>query len=308
MPDALKQTISATEMSALMGVSPYATPWMLYQRFANGLDIDQAADSRMNWGKIIEPHIIEETGKALNLEVQANRDAQGIQPYVRRGLIGCTRDATIWDANKGPGALESKCVFDYSVWMQRWNGGKQVPVEIEIQLQCQMYVGDGETPYKWGIIPVLCCGELKLTFKREPIPALWEEFERRAQQFFADVRAEKIPDPFGVAAEIPLLKSLYPPVTGKQRDYTQEPDAFKIAEDARMMEYHDKNRLLHTKGADVIKDRLKGLLLDNEELLLPHGIIVRQRPHGTGVRITVYVPDDVPVGDVSFFADADLAG
>lgn len=308
MPDALRESISATEMAGLMGVSPYTTPWLLYQRFANGMNIEQVADSRMNWGTIIEPHIIEQTGKALNLEVQPNRDAEGIQPYVRRGQIGCTRDATIWDPNKGPGALESKCVFDYSVWMQKWDGGKSVPPEIEIQLQCQMYVGDEVTPYKWGIIPVLCCGELKLDFKREPIPELWEEFERRAAQFFEDVAAKRMPDPFGVAVEIPLLKKLYPPVTKKQRDYTLEADAYKIAEDARMMQYHGENKGLHAKAEEAIKDRLKALLLDNEELLLPHGIIVRQKPHGNGLRITVYVPPDLPEGDISFFADTNLGG
>ena len=309
MPDITKKSISATELGGLLGVSPWVTPWMLFQRFANGIDIDKDQDSRMGWGTLMEPLVLSETARQLGLEVQASRDAQGIQPYVRRGLIGCTRDATIWSPNDGPGACEAKCVFDYSVWMQKWTSCKHgVPPEIEVQVQAQMYVGDGVTPYKWGLIPVFVCGDLKLDFRREPIPELWDKFEEVTAKFFEDVAAGNMPDPFGLAVELPLIKQLYPPVMKKVRDYREEEDAFKIAEDARMYGYHTEEASNNKAAADALKIRLQGLLMDNEELLLPHGIIVRQKPHGKGIRLTVYVPDNIPQGDVSFFAGTDLGG
>lgn len=308
MPDPLRQSISATEMGALLGVSNYLTPFMLSQKFVNGIDIDSDPDSRMEWGTLIEPLVIAQTGKKLGLEVQPNRDADGIQPYVRRGLIGCTRDGTIFDPSVGPGALEGKCVFDYSVWMQKWEGGKRVPPEIEIQNQVQMYVGDGITPYNWGIIPVFVCGDLKLEYKRKPDLELWALFEETAEKFFHDVKRGHIADPFGRAIEVPLISRLYPPIIKKVRDYREEPDAYKIAEDARMMAYHGEQGTLHENGQKAIKDRLRGLLLDAEELWLPHGIIVRQKPHGKGIRVTVYVPDNVPEGDISFFEGTPLGG
>jgi hypothetical protein len=40
VPDRTLKTISATEAPALFNASPYVTRWMLWQRFANGMDID----------------------------------------------------------------------------------------------------------------------------------------------------------------------------------------------------------------------------------------------------------------------------
>src|SRR6202030_946823 len=124
---------------------PYLTKFMLYHKFANGENIEKPADERMNWGKLMQPIIIKQVAQERGLEVIPNMDgATGLDTYVRRGLLGCTRDATIIAPGIGPGALEIKCVFDYRVWMQKWNGGKTVPREVEIQLQVQMMVGHGE--------------------------------------------------------------------------------------------------------------------------------------------------------------------
>src|SRR6202030_4173403 len=120
----------------------------------------------MSWGTKLQPLIIEQVAQERGLEVIPNDDT-----YVRRGLLGCTRDATIIAPGIGPGALEIKCVFDYRVWMQKWNGGKSVPREVEIQLQQQMYVGaatenvrthmgDPLSSYKWGLIAVWVCADL----------------------------------------------------------------------------------------------------------------------------------------------------
>src|SRR6202030_2608549 len=175
MPDPERKTLSATESPALFGASPYVTRWMLYQKFANGENIEKPADERMNWGKLMQPIIIEQVARERGLEVIPNNDT-----YVRRGLLGCTRDATIIAPGIGPGALKIKCVFDYRVWMTKWNGGKTVPREVEIQLQQQMFVGDGDsnltpeviekaTPYNWGLIAVWVCADLYY-FERQPIP------------------------------------------------------------------------------------------------------------------------------------------
>src|ERR1700719_3849541 len=103
MPDPELTTISATESPALFGASPYVTRWMLYQKFANGENIEKPADERMNWGKLMQPLIIDEVRKCWGFEVIPNEET-----YVRRGLLGCTRDATIIAPGIGPGALEIK--------------------------------------------------------------------------------------------------------------------------------------------------------------------------------------------------------
>jgi hypothetical protein len=149
-------TISATEAPALFNVSPYVTRWMLYKKFADGVDIDGAEDARMSWGKKLQPLIVAQAAEELRLEVRSNAE----DVYHRRGLLGCTRDAEIICPDRGRGALETKCVFDYGVWMRDWAGGKMVPRTHEIQLQQQMLVGDAEhgevgehgPQYDWGVI------------------------------------------------------------------------------------------------------------------------------------------------------------
>ena len=64
MPDPTKVTISATEMPMLLGVSPYGTKWMLYQKFAKGVDLPSTTHNRMDWGSKLEPLIL--TPEAFN--------------------------------------------------------------------------------------------------------------------------------------------------------------------------------------------------------------------------------------------------
>src|SRR5882724_10027041 len=176
MPDPTKATISATEASGLFNVSPYVTRWMLWQSFAKGVDIDATEDSRMSWGKKLQPLIIQQAADDLKFEVVPNAD----DTYHRRGLLGCTRDATIICPDRGPGALETKCVFDYRTWMADWAGGKSPPRTHEIQVQQQMLVGDpsGDEAnnfgmYKWGVIAAWVAGEVHY-FERKPIYDLWD--------------------------------------------------------------------------------------------------------------------------------------
>lgn len=291
MPDITRKTISATEASALFNVSPYVTRWMLFQRFANGVDIETQADNRMDWGSRMEPLVLRAAAEDKRLEViPTPRGEDGRQQYVSRGLLGCSRDAMIICPDRGPGALETKCVFDYRIWMQNWGGGKEPPHQNEIQLQQQMLVGDGTTSFKWGLMGVWCCGEM-FYFEREPLPELWSALDKEAALFFDDVAAKREPNPFGVPVESELIARLYPPIKRKVKDYTEAADAEAMALAAQMLAYHRDRRLEHAKGEDELKAKFKGLMLDAEELLLPGDIVVRQKPSGRGFKFEAYVPE-----------------
>lgn len=270
MPDATRATISASQAAALWNKSPYTTRWMLWQHFANGMSLDKPADARMTWGQKLEPLILAEAAADLKLEVRPNQP----QVYVRRGLIGCTRDAEIISPDQGPGALEAKAIFDYRTWMADWDGGKVVPGHFEIQLQCQMYVGDGKTPFNWGAFPVWVAGEMHY-FKREPMPELWADMEREAAAFFASVAAGQEPDPFGASVELPYLTNL--PRSGEAIDLSDQPDAKEIAEAARMFEAESKR----ARGIERSRDHFKALLLgamgEASEAVLYGGIRVKVR-------------------------------
>lgn len=277
MPDPKRQTISATEMSGLLGVSPYLTKWMLYQRFAKGIEPASPDHNRLDWGTKMEPLLLEQAAADLRLEVVTNRQPDGSQIYLRRGLLGCSRDADIYDPQRGPGALESKCCFDFKILMQEWDGGKTPPRQHEIQLQQQMYVGDGEKPYEWGAIALWCGGDMTY-FHRKPMPDLWETFEREAQRFFDDVIAGREPEPFGSPIEVPLLKTIFDKPSGEIIDAVErlgEVEATKLAQRIVDAEYQRAQRLAAEKVEEKVKAELLGLIKDADEMELPQGIRVK---------------------------------
>jgi YqaJ-like recombinase protein len=278
MPDTTKATISATEMAGLLGVSPYITKWMLYQRFAKGIEAVSPAHNRMDWGTKLEPLILEQAAEDLHLEVQSNRQPDGSQIYVRNGLLGCSRDAEIYDPQRGPGTLEAKACFDYKVLMQEWDGGKTPPRHVEIQTQMQMAVGDGKTPFTWGVIALWCGGDMTY-FQRKPMPDLWAKFEQEAKQFFDDVTAGREPDPFGSPVEMPLLKQLFTRQTGEIISAVEklgETEATKLAQRVADADYQRVVRLAAEKVEEKVKAELLGLLKEADEIELPQGIRVKR--------------------------------
>jgi YqaJ-like viral recombinase domain len=279
MPDPTRKTISATEMAGLLGVSPYVTKWMLYQRFANNIEAPGPDHNRLDWGTKMEPLLLEQAALDLRLEVTTNRQADGSQAYIRRGLLGCSRDADIYDPQRGPGALETKCCFDYKVLMQEWEGGKTPPRQHEIQLQQQMYVGDGTKSYEWGVIALWCAGDMTY-FQRKPMRDLWEMFDIEATRFFAEVLAGNEPAPFGSPIEMPLLRQIFDKQIDKAVDAVEllgEVEATKLAQRVVDADYQRVVRLAAEKVEEKTKAELLALLGNAVQLDLPQGIRVTRQ-------------------------------
>jgi hypothetical protein len=288
MPDPTRKTISATQSPGLFGVSPYVTPWMLWQHFAKGVNIDSPADARMSWGTKMQPLIVQQAAEDLKLEVHPNAE----DVYYRSGLLGCTRDANIICPDRGPGALETKCVFDYRTFMSDWEGGDIAPRHYEIQLQQQMLVGDGPgKPYKWGVLGAWVAGEVHY-FERQPIPELWDRLNAGAAAFFESVQAMKEPDPFGVPIEIEWLTKLLPTLKGKVIDLSGEISAETHAEVARFYVLAKEQENAGKRTAEPLRAKLLALARDAQEVLLPAGIKLSIGGNEKSKRVKVYVPDD----------------
>jgi YqaJ-like viral recombinase domain len=289
MPDPEKRTVSATEASALFNANPYITYWMLYQKFKCGLTIERPGDERMSWGKKMQPLIIEQVSQDKKLEIMPNvRDH-----YFRRSRLGATRDATIIDPQRGAGALEIKCVFDYSVWMTKWQGGSFVPREYEIQLQTQMLVGDGEEnpeSYSWGIIAVWVCATM-FYFERRPIADLWVALNDSSSDFFRRVADGDAPDPFGSSIELPLIQRIYAPVKDKVLDLSDDPAHVKTATQVSDYKKFDEDWRFNERAAAGLKAQLLALAKDAETVLLPMGINYRIKRSGRGRIIVPYIPE-----------------
>jgi len=308
MPDPSKKTISATQAPALFNVSPYFTRWMLHKNFADGMVIDQPeGDGRMQWGRKLQPLVLEQAARDMALEVHANE----ADVYLRRGLLGCTRDAEIYSPDRGPGALETKCVFDFGIWMRDWQGGKHIPRHHEIQLQQQMLVGDGSSPFAWGMIGVWVCGEMHY-YDRDPIPDLWTSLEAEAAAFFAAVAAHEAPDPFGIPVELPFLSAL-DRVAGKEIDLSAGDEAEKLAETVRMYAWSKKQEGSNAKVAERLKAEILALAGDASLLRFAHGITVELSPrsvkeHMRKASVSTTLKPYIPDGDAPAPASGGLKG
>jgi hypothetical protein len=289
MPDPLKTTISATESPALWNVSPYATRWLLFHKFANGMSLDEAPNPRMNWGLKMQPLILAQAAEELRLEVIPNHDV-----YFRRGLLGATRDATVICPDRGLGALETKCCFDYGVWMRDWDGGKTVPRHHEIQLQTQMFVGNGDGSlagsFEWGVI-CAWVGAEQFYFERRPVEELWLKLQSEADKFFASVAAKEEPDPFGAPIEIPWLTALFPTERGTTLDLSQDYEHIKTSDMVAMYAHHKAQESEGKKGSEPIRAQLLALARNYETVLLPQGVKVKIGGNEKSKRLSVYVPD-----------------
>jgi hypothetical protein len=271
MPDHSRKTISATQMPALFNASPYLTKWMLY-RYLKGDDIEPAETSRMDWGKRLQPLVLEQTGRDLNLEIEVNF----YNTYIKATFapIGYTGDAMIFDPSRGPGAAESKCVFDYGVWMREWDGGKAPPKHIELQLQQQMAVGDGNASFTWGVIPVWVCGEM-VYFHRTLDTRVRDLIAGAARGMFDAVEAGEEPTPFGSELEAPLLQALFPTVKGRTLDLTGHGHGQKWADLAAAFVAYGDEAHFYDKAREAVKAQLLALVQDYETVELPGGVTLK---------------------------------
>lgn len=284
MPDPDRKSVSASQVAALFNVSSYRTRWMLWQMFSHGLLDEQPESSRMKWGKVLQLPILEQVAREWKFEVHPN------EAYVRNGLLGCTRDAVIVAPDRGPGAVEVKCVFDYDVWGSKWGGGKNVPREHELQLQTQMLVGDGNTSYNWGLIVAWVCADV-FYYERVPIPELWQRIEFEALSFFRSIENNNEPDPFGATIEIPWMSTLFPVREGSVLDLSAAYEHVKTAEDVQQYKFHAQLTTSNSNAAEELKAKLLAIAKDNNEVRLPCGVRYMVRKHGKGKRVFPFIPD-----------------
>lgn len=288
MPDPERKSVSASQIAALWNASPWATRWMLWQQFANGVVMEEPESSRMKWGKLIEPLVIGEVMQQWQLEVTHNLG----NTYYRRGLVGATRDATIIAPGKGEGAVEVKCVFDYPTWMNDWQGGRTVPRHVELQLQTQMYVGDGKRPFQWGLIAVWVCAGAELHYyEREPIIKLWTQIELESKRFFASVEGGEEPDPYGAEVELPWLTSLYQTAEGETLDLSDKYEHVKTAEDLRTYEIFKDQRASSERVTKEYRAKFLALAKSAREVILPCGFRYRVQKSGGGKTVVPFIPE-----------------
>lgn len=260
--------IGASEVAALFGLSPYATPFALWHD-KNGTAPRKALDDdRVDAGKYLEPAIAKWVSDRMRWNLVQRKvyciadDPEG---------MGCTLDYEIVDHERGPGMVEIKNV-DWLVYKNDWSE-THAPKHIELQAQHQF----GVTEYQWGAIAVLVGGNDLRIYERAPHAETVVRIKAAISDFWRSIREGKAPDPFGTAAELDTLRAIYSPPDPKEKiDLTGSRDAFEAA---RMLQWGREQALLGSKTADDSRAKLLALIGKAQHVVIP-GFDIRRRKDG----------------------------
>lgn len=258
MPDPTRQSVSASQASALLNVSPYATRWLLWQAFKHPetVTLDTRPDKRMAWGNKLQSAILAATAEQYRLDCIENIENE----YVRRGFLGCTRDGLMVEPSTGKIVVEAKTV-DRDVFRHQWANGT-VPPHIEIQVQVELYAEDASR----AIIAVLVGGNDLKFLERRPNAEIRAGLLTEAELFFLSLERDEPPDASGSAVELPALAALYPVRPERKRFETVER---AIGEQLRTLHWAQDQRAFATRLADQTKAKVLGLIGDAEIVTAP---------------------------------------
>lgn len=268
MPDPTKQTVSASQMPALFGLSPYCTEWLLFQHFANGMPLEVDADERMDWGTKLEAVILHATAAKLRADVIPHPQVD----YLRHPSlpIGCTPDGYVLDPQRGLGFVEAKNI-DYLRWRDTWTDTEAAP-HVEAQHQTQLAIPHPEfgAP-KWGVIAALVGGNDLRLYPRDVLPDVQAQIAAKARSFLDTVREKKEPPIAGRAMEIEGLHWAIPRVDRHKilREEDFEPaEAVKLA---RLIEQFHDQKARESVSKMMAKDlqaQIEGMVRDAAEVIV----------------------------------------
>jgi putative phage-type endonuclease len=207
--------IGASDVSGIMGVSPWTTPFQVWASKVYDLP-EEAPSEAMEWGRLLETTI-------LNEWVKSNEKTLLFQGAMvrnkERSYVMATPDAIIPDA-----VVEVKNSRDWS-----WD---EVPAHYAMQVQWQLIA----TGYDLGYLVVLHGGRRMETYEIHADADLQIEMVEAAEGFWQMVENEEAPEV--VAEDNGYLASLWPTNTeetvevaaGVASDLYLAREAFKTAE------------------------------------------------------------------------------
>lgn len=177
--------IGASEAAAALGLSPWCSPWELFHRKVDGLEVEQ--NQFMFWGKALEPVIMDKwASDNPDIELRALGQFDVIEhsqyEWARVTPDGITED--------GEGIIEAKCASARVAW--KWEDGA-VPDEYLIQAHYMLEVCDRE----WCEFALLIGGNEYKTVRFERDRELGAELITKVGEFWQMVQDRMPPDPEG---------------------------------------------------------------------------------------------------------------
>jgi predicted phage-related endonuclease len=189
--EARTKDITSTDVAALPGldVSPYLSPWELFQNKASGIVPEYAVSDRMKWGTRLQDAIAKGVAEDLGLTVRR------MNVYIRdtERRIGSSFDFEIIGDPRGPGIMEIKNV-DSLAYRNNWtdsDGVIEAPPHIELQFQHQLLTADRS----WGMIVPLVGGNTVRHTARTRDEEVGNIVLKKVAEFWIAVRDNRPPAP-----------------------------------------------------------------------------------------------------------------
>lgn len=256
---ARSEGIGASEAAAILGISPWQSPYALWAQKLGIVDPPVESDA-MRWGLKLEPLIAEQytesTGREVYAEAPYTVHISDAAPWLR-----CTLDRSIVAIDtRGDGVLELKAT--HSAHAADWE--EEAPLHYQVQVQHQLAV----TGRQWGSLAVLIGGQ---TFRWVDVArndAFIEQLLKAEAAFWQRLIDRDPPPVDGSEATAKALAALYP--------RESRPDPIVLPPEAEMWDAQRQAATEAMEKAKAAKDEadahLKALIGEAPAGVLPGGI------------------------------------
>lgn len=197
-----KPVITSTEVAALFGISPYLTPYELFYRKRDQMDIEFEPNERVTWGLRLEHAIA--SGIAEDNDWSIRRMDEFIfDPELK---LGSSFDYEAFLGDTSVGLLEIKNV-DALVFRDGWildGDHMEGPPHIEIQIQNELLVSG----HKQVHLCALVGGNKVVLIRRDRDEDVISALKNRVEMFWKSIRDNVEPKP-DFERDAKFIASLY---------------------------------------------------------------------------------------------------
>lgn len=232
--------LGSTDIAAIVGLSPWATPLDVYNAKVNGHTVPD--NERMKWGRALEDAILTQYAKD-NGHIIGNRQVFAQHPQYEH--MGGTADAVY-------GLEELIEVKTTSAWNTEYD--EKVPDHVEIQCQWLM----GLLNLTRATILVLKGGQEQKQYKINFKPKIFEHCVNEANKFWITHIVPEVP---------PAQTEVAAPTFEPRKEFEADEIAKSLVEDIKQLRAHNK------MNEDLIKMQQEKLLsmMGDAQVLVSEG-------------------------------------
>lgn len=186
-----KQDVTSTDVSAVLGVSPYKSRYVLWLEKSGQIENTFEDNDRVRWGRRLEETVAHGIAEDFDL-----REVKPLKKYARHDKvegIGASFDFECVDKEGVRSILEIKTV-DHLQFLKSWykdGDNIEAPLHIELQVQAQLACTDFTRAY----IGVLTGGNQAYLIKRDRDDLAIAAIESAVKDFWDSVKDKNPPSP-----------------------------------------------------------------------------------------------------------------